>query len=71
MILNLFEELTGKYLIGAIPQGISSTQCKFHSRFGGAPTAYSRPIICSCRTDNWTQIRYKTYTNRCVPDNER
>jgi len=26
MILNLFEELTGKYLIGAIPKGFSSTR---------------------------------------------
>ena len=26
MILNLLEELTGNYLIGAIPQGFSSTR---------------------------------------------
>ncbi len=31
MILNLFEELTGKYLIGAIPKGFSSTQANVFS----------------------------------------
>ncbi len=38
IILDLLEELTVKYLIGAIPEGFSSTLCKCHSihRFYGS-----------------------------------
>jgi len=35
MILNLLEELTGKYLNGAIPEEFCSKMSKFHPGFGG------------------------------------
>jgi hypothetical protein len=50
MILSLLEELTGKYLFGAIPEGFSSTICNMAG--GGFSGLTSQTLrLLSCGSD--------------------
>jgi len=72
MILNLLEELTGKYLIGAIPKGFSSTFCKllYGVRYMLSPRIPTK-LSAIPRTEKRMQTTPKTCTKPLAPAGER